>query len=60
MSMKSAATPETVANATWSALGRHGTVVPGLQAKALTAALKGLPRQMRSRILGRVMESMRA
>ena len=60
MSMKSAATPDTVANATWSALGRRGTVVPGLQAKALTAALKGLPRPVRSTILSRVMASMRA
>ncbi len=60
MTMTSATTPDIVANATWSALGRRGTVVPGFQAKALTATLKTLPRPLRSMILGRVMESMRA
>jgi hypothetical protein len=60
MSMKSAATPDEVADAAWSALGRQLTVVPGLQAKVMTGALKTLPRRGRSAILARVMASMRA
>jgi len=59
LTMKSAAAPEAVANAMWSALGRRVTVVPGPQAKVLTASLKLLPRGIRSMILGRVMASMR-
>lgn len=50
-----------------SASYRHGnlwqavlvTVVPGFQAKFMTASLKSLPRYARSLILGRVMASMR-
>jgi len=60
MSMKSAATPDVVADAAWSALGHRVTVVPGLQAKFMTASLKTLPRYVRSLILSRVMASMRA
>lgn len=60
MTMKSAATPDVVADAAWSALGRRVTVVPGLQAKFMTASLKSLPRYARSLILSRVMASMRA
>lgn len=60
MSMKSAATPDVVADAAWSALGHRVTVVPGLQAKFMTASLKSLPRYVRSLILGRVVASMRA
>lgn len=59
MTMKSAATPEVVADATWKTLGRRVTVVPGMQAKFLTTALKFLPRGLRSIMLGRVMASMR-
>ncbi|MBX9639862.1 MAG: SDR family NAD(P)-dependent oxidoreductase [Mycobacteriaceae bacterium] len=59
LTMKSAAAPEVVAEAMWSALGRRVTVVPGAQAKFLTASLRVLPRQLRSIILGRVMASMR-
>lgn len=59
LTMKSAAAPEVVAEAMWSALGRRATVVPGAQAKFLTASLRVLPRQLRSIILGRVMASMR-
>ncbi len=59
MTMRFAATPEVVANATWAALGRKTTVVPGLLAKVLNAAVKSLPRGSRSAILGRVMASMR-
>ena len=60
MNMKSAATPDVVADAAWSALGHRVTVVPGLQAKFMTASLKTLPRYARSLILSRVMASMRA
>ena len=60
MTMKSAATPEVVAKATWTALGRRTTVVPGVLAKVLTAATKSLPRGPRSAVLGRVMASMRS
>lgn len=59
LTMKSAAAPEVVAKAMWSSLGRRVTVVPGRQAKFLTASLKMLPRRYRSIILGRVMASMR-
>lgn len=59
MTMKSAATPDEVADAAWSALGRRVTVVPGFQAKFMTASLKSLPRYARSLILSRVMASMR-
>lgn len=59
MTMRFAATPEVVANATWAALGRRTTVVPGLLAKVLNAAVKSVPRGPRSAILGRVMASMR-
>lgn len=59
MTMRSAATPEVVANAAWAALGRRTTVVPGALAKVLTAAVKSVPRGPRSAILGRVMASMR-
>ena len=60
MTMKSAATPDVVADAAWSSLGHRVTVVPGLQAKFMTASLKTLPRYARSLILSRVMASMRA
>lgn len=59
ITMPVATTPEVVAHATWTALGRRGTVVPGVQAKIMTAALKPLPRRGRSIILSRVMASMR-
>lgn len=59
MTMKSAATPDEVAGAAWSALGHRVTVVPGFQAKFMTASLKSLPRYARSLILSRVMASMR-
>ncbi len=59
LTMKSAAAPEVVAQATWAGLGRRVTVVPGVQAKFLTASLKMLPRRFRSIILGQVTASMR-
>ncbi|MGV0993290.1 MAG: SDR family NAD(P)-dependent oxidoreductase [Mycobacterium sp.] len=60
MTMKSAASPDVVAKATLAALGKRVTVVPGGQAKLLTAGLKSLPRYARSLILSRAMASMRA
>lgn len=60
MRMKSAATSELVAAATWAALGKKTTVVPGARAKFTTAALSALPRGVRSAMVGRVMGSMRA
>ena len=58
MTLASATTADVVADATWAALGKRVTVVPGLQAKLLTAGLKTLPRYGRSLVLGRVMASM--
>ena len=58
--MKSATTPELVAKAVLGALGYRMTVVPGLRAKFLTAALMPLPRRLRSAILAGVMRRMRA
>lgn len=55
MTLAAATTPEVVADGAWAALGRRSTVVPGLQAKALTSSVKTLPRPVRSMILGRVM-----
>lgn len=59
LTMRSAAEPEVVAKAMWAALGRRVTVVPGIQARFLTASLAMLPRRVRTIILGRVMASMR-
>ena len=59
LSMKSATTPEVVADAALSALGRRATVIPGAKGKFLTAALTPLPRRVRSRILGKVIAGMR-
>jgi short-subunit dehydrogenase len=59
MTMASATSPEVVASAAWSALGRKTTIVPGAYGKFLTTSLKALPRPVRSAILARVMESMR-
>lgn len=60
LSMRSATSPQVVADAAWAALGRKVTVVPGAQAKVMTASLKLLPRRARSAILSRVMASMRS
>ncbi|HTY34148.1 SDR family NAD(P)-dependent oxidoreductase [Mycobacterium sp.] len=59
MTMNFATTPEVVAKAALSALGRRTTVVPGLQAKFLTASLMALPRGLRSAILAGVIRRMR-
>ena len=59
LTMTNATTPDVVAQATLAALGHRVTVVPGLRAKFLTAALMTLPRRMRSVILAGVMRRMR-
>ncbi len=59
LTMSSAASPEVVARAALAALGKRTTVVPGLQARFLTASLMALPRRLRSMILARVMRRMR-
>lgn len=48
----------TVASETLDALGRRGTVRPGLVSKVLGASLATVPRQWRVRILERVMRGM--
>lgn len=50
--------PGTVAAAMSSSLGRRGAVVPGLRAKALTAALATMPRSARTRVMHRVLAGM--
>jgi uncharacterized protein len=59
LAMTSATTPQVVATAALEALGRRRTVIPGARGKFLTAALKPLPRRMRSLILGKVIAAMR-
>lgn len=59
LDLGSATSPDTVARSTLAALGRRRTVVPGLQGKFLTAALRSLPRRWRSAILSRVISGMR-
>lgn len=58
MVMGSALEPHEVARGTLDALGRRGTVVPGLLSKLLTYSLAPLPRWCRSRILAIVMRGM--
>lgn len=59
LAMTSATPTDIVAAATLNALGRRRTVIPGARGKFLTAALKPLPRRMRSSILGKVIAGMR-
>lgn len=59
LALGSATSPDTVARSTLAALGRRRTVVPGLQGTFLTAALRPLPRRLRSAILSRVIAGMR-
>lgn len=59
LAMTSATPTDIVAAATLKALGRRRTVIPGARGKLLTAALKPLPRRMRSSILGKVIAGMR-
>lgn len=58
MRMGKAATAQEVAGATLDALGRATTVRPGFQSKLLGYGLAGLPRRLRSRILGQIMTGM--
>ncbi|MDX2004363.1 MAG: SDR family oxidoreductase [Meiothermus sp.] len=60
MRMSGAASPEEVARGTVAALGRRGTVRPGLLSMALEAALSPLPRWARTTIMARVMGGMTA
>lgn len=60
LAMTSATSTEAVANDTLKALGRRTVVVPGARGKFLTAALRPLPRRIRSRILGSVIAGMRS
>ena len=60
LTMTSATSPEVVATVTLDALGRRRTVIPGARGKILTASLAPLPRRVRSRILGNVIEGMRS
>lgn len=60
LQMARAATPEVVASATLSALGRHATVRPGLLAKLLAWSLATAPRALRVVIMGRIMGDMAA
>jgi short-subunit dehydrogenase len=58
MRMNAAASPADVARASLSALGRRGTVVPGLLSKFLTYSLAMLPRAARTFVMGQVMHGM--
>jgi short-subunit dehydrogenase len=58
MQMDFADKPTNVAQATLNALGRRGTVRPGLLSKTLEASLAPLPRFARSQIMARVMAGM--
>lgn len=60
LSMRLATSPDVVANAVVGGLGRGVTVVPGLRAKLLTAALATMPRRLRSVVLSRAVAGMRA
>lgn len=55
MTLGRAARPEQVARAALAGLGRRAVVVPGAQAKLITAALATLPRWARVALMGRVM-----
>ncbi len=50
--------PSVVAAATLNALGRRGTIRPGLLAKALEASFTGMPRFGRTLILSKIMAGM--
>lgn len=58
MQMSMAATPDIVANSTLAALGRRGTVRPGLLSKLLEWSLMFLPRWGRVRVMSLVMGGM--
>ena len=58
MTMGLASQPQPVGRATLMALGRRATVRPGWLSKLLEASFFGMPRRIRSRILGQVMKGM--
>lgn len=58
MQMGKAATPETVAKGALAALGKRGTVRPGILAKFLGWSLAMLPRWGRVQIMGMIMKGM--
>ncbi len=58
LTMGGAESAETVARETLDALGRRGTVRPGLRAKLLAGGLATLPRAARTVIMGRIMAGM--
>ena len=58
MTLGKAARPERVAASALRALGRHGTVRPGFQSKALGWSLGMLPRRMRVLAMGQIMQGM--
>jgi uncharacterized protein len=60
MRMGRAVTPEQVARGTIAALGKRTTTRPGFLSWFLEAAMTGLPRWARSRILAKVMAGMTA
>ncbi len=60
MRMSQATTPEVVARVTLAALGHRGTVRPGFLSKFLGWSLSTLPRFMRTRIMGMIMQGMTA
>ncbi len=58
MQMGAALSPAVVAQGTLQALGRTSTVLPGLLSKVLVYSLALLPRMLRVRIMGQVMQGM--
>lgn len=58
MQMGAADTPEVIARAIIQNLGRKASIVPGMVGRILTYSVAPLPRGMRSKILGQVMEGM--
>jgi len=58
MKMGMAANPSTVAREILKALGRKGTVRPGILSSFLETSLSPLPRRVRARIMGLVMRGM--
>lgn len=58
MQMGAALSPAVVAQGTLQALGRTPTVLPGLLSKVLVYSLALLPRMMRVRMMGQIMQGM--
>jgi len=58
MTMSATVTPHTVAREALAALGRRGTIRPGLLSKFLEGVLVPLPRVLRTGIMGQVMAGM--